>query len=262
MALEQRPETPLLAAFRSASRPRFGYPLLAAAALGYSVVALLLAVANANPMPEPFLRIPDADYFAAGTFFSAPVIVAAWLLASGAMYMAFAVTYPARSAAAAWAGRAPSRSGWPSSWSSRSSSTSSSGSRTRPAQEHNGPMGTQTTEQSDLEQLFALNDDYVDSVQHSDVARFDEILADDFLCSNPDGSLVDRAQFLRQTAQPVTIHDLRAGDVRVRILGDVAIIHARTSYTTAGGERRSGRYTDVWARRNGRWLAVSAHVTR
>jgi len=23
-----------------------------------------------------------------------------------------------------------------------------------------------------------------------------------------------------------------------------------------------GRYTDVWARRNGEWLAVSAHVTR
>src|ERR1700730_7082565 len=46
------------------------------------------------------------------------------------------------------------------------------------------------------------------------------------------------------------------------ILGDVAIIHARTSYTTAGGEQRNGRYTDIWARRDGRWLVVSAHVTR
>lgn len=58
-------------------------------------------------------------------------------------------------------------------------------------------MGTNTTEQRDLEELVALNRDYVDSVQHSDVARFDEILAEDFLCSNPDGSLVERAQFLR-----------------------------------------------------------------
>jgi len=23
-----------------------------------------------------------------------------------------------------------------------------------------------------------------------------------------------------------------------------------------------GRYTDIWARRNGRWLCVAAHVTR
>jgi hypothetical protein len=48
----------------------------------------------------------------------------------------------------------------------------------------------------------------------------------------------------------------------MRIFGDVAIIHGRTSYTTSDGERRNGRYTDVWARRGGTWLAVSAHVTR
>jgi len=115
---------------------------------------------------------------------------------------------------------------------------------------------------SDLEQLMALNRDYIHSVQHGDVTRFKAILAEDFLCSNPDGSLVDRAQFLEQTARPVTISGLEAHDVRVRILGDVAIIHARTSYVTPSGEQRSGRYTDVWARRGGRWLAVSAHVTR
>ena len=110
--------------------------------------------------------------------------------------------------------------------------------------------------------MTALNRDYIHSVQHGDVQRFDEILAEDFLCSNPDGSLVDKNQFLAQTARPVTISGLTAQEVKVRILGDVAIIHARTSYTTAGGDQRNGRYTDVWARREGRWLAVSAHVTR
>ena len=81
-------------------------------------------------------------------------------------------------------------------------------------------------------------------------------------CSNPDGSLVDKSQFLAQTARPVTIRGLTPQDVKIRILGDVAIIHARTSYTTADGEQRNGRYTDVWALRDGKWLAVSAHVTR
>jgi ketosteroid isomerase-like protein len=114
----------------------------------------------------------------------------------------------------------------------------------------------------EVEALVALNGDYIRSVQQGDVRRFEEILAEDFLCSNPDGSLVDRAGFLAQTARPVTIRGLAAEDVRVRLLGDVAIIHARTSYTTVDGERRQGRYTDVWARRGGRWLAVSAHVTR
>ncbi len=114
----------------------------------------------------------------------------------------------------------------------------------------------------DLETLEQLNRDYVRCVQTSDVRRFDEILAEDFLCSNPDGSLVDRAGFLAQTARPVAIKDLDAHDVVVRVMGDVAIIHARTTYTLPDGRAGSGRYTDVWARSQGRWLAVSAHVTR
>jgi len=47
----------------------------------------------------------------------------------------------------------------------------------------------------DLETLRRLNDDYIRSVQHGDVKRFGEILAEDFLASNPDGSLVDRHGF-------------------------------------------------------------------
>ena len=115
---------------------------------------------------------------------------------------------------------------------------------------------------TDRDILLDLNRDYIHSVQTSDVRRFEEILADDFLCSNPDGSLVDRPGFLRQTAVPVRISTLEAHDVDVRLMGDVAIIHARTTYTGPDGRPGSGRYTDVWARRDGRWLAVSAHVTR
>jgi ketosteroid isomerase-like protein len=115
---------------------------------------------------------------------------------------------------------------------------------------------------SDLQTLEQLNRDYIDAVQHSDVRRFDEILAPEFYCSNPDGSLVDRAGFLKQTAKPVTISGLEAQEVQIRLMGDFAIIHARTSFKQGNGQPGGGRYTDVWARQGGRWLAVSAHVTR
>ena len=62
----------------------------------------------------------------------------------------------------------------------------------------------------DIDELTKLNHDYVASVQNSDVKRFDEILAADFYCSNPDKTLVDRASFLKQTAVPVTIKNLTA----------------------------------------------------
>jgi ketosteroid isomerase-like protein len=123
-------------------------------------------------------------------------------------------------------------------------------------------MLTATAAKSDLEMLRELNADYIRSVQTSDVKRFDQILADDFVCTNPDGSFVDRENFLKQTARPVAISDLAARDVMVRVVGDCAVINARTSYRLPDGKAGAGRYTDVWARRNGQWLAIAAHVTR
>jgi hypothetical protein len=94
------------------------------------------------------------------------------------------------------------------------------------------------------------------------ILSFDEILAPEFYCSNPDKSLVDRAAFLEQTANPVAIKNLQAHDVKIRIMRDFAILHAATSYTTPVGQQAHGRYTDCWAKQNGKWLTVSAHVTR
>jgi ketosteroid isomerase-like protein len=113
--------------------------------------------------------------------------------------------------------------------------------------------------QRDLDTLTALNLDFFASVEKGDVTRFEEILADDFMMSTPDGSLLDKAEFLKRTAQPVTIHELVAEDVRIRVLGDFAIIHGRFDSRSADGKPRRGRYTDNWARRDGTWVAVSAH---
>lgn len=115
---------------------------------------------------------------------------------------------------------------------------------------------------ADQETLTALNTRYVRSVAESDVAWFEAHLAPDFLNTNPDGSLVDRAGFLAQVARPIAVTGLRCDNVNVRLLGDFAIIHARTLYTRPDGQPGQGRFTDIWARRDGRWLCVAAHVTR
>jgi ketosteroid isomerase-like protein len=114
----------------------------------------------------------------------------------------------------------------------------------------------------DVEILTQLNKGYVDAVQNSDVAWFDEHLADDFLNSNPDGTLVDRAGFLAQIVRPQALKGLEPREVKIRLFGDFAIIHAGTAYTKPDGKSAAGRYTDIWAKRNGRWVCVAAHVTR
>ncbi len=84
---------------------------------------------------------------------------------------------------------------------------------------------------SELDALRELNRGYIRSVQESEVPWFDEHLAEDFVNSNPDCSFVDR-------------------------------IRARTTYVKPDGQPGAGRYTDVWARRGGRWLCVAANVSR
>ena len=121
---------------------------------------------------------------------------------------------------------------------------------------------TAVTVETDLEILQRLNAGYIRAVARSDVEWFAQHLSGDFLNSNPDGALVDRDGFLAQIARPSAVPDLRCDDVRIRILGDSAIIHARTLYTRPDGAAGGGRYTDIWQRQGGRWLCVAAHVTR
>jgi hypothetical protein len=114
----------------------------------------------------------------------------------------------------------------------------------------------------DLDTLRELNQGYIRSVRNSDVRWFEEHLAADFLNSNPDGTLLERAAFLAQIAKPCAVANLDVEDVRIRILGETAILHARTTYRKPNGEAGAGRYTDIWMRRDGRWQCVAAQVTR
>ena len=110
--------------------------------------------------------------------------------------------------------------------------------------------------------LEALNREYIRSVSEADVRWFDANLSADFVNSNHDCSRLDRAGFLAQIGRGSTVKNLDIEDVLIRELGDVALIHARTTYVRADGQRGAGRYTDVWARRAGGWVCVAANVTR
>jgi len=119
-----------------------------------------------------------------------------------------------------------------------------------------------TTRASDLDTLRELNHNYIRSVRDADVSWFDQNLAEDFVNSNPDCSLVERAGFLTQIGRGSSVKNIQCEDVRIQMLGEVAIIRARTTYIKPDGQPGAGRYTDVWARRNGRWVCVAANVSR
>jgi ketosteroid isomerase-like protein len=123
-------------------------------------------------------------------------------------------------------------------------------------------MRSERAAASEISLLRDLNEAYIDAVRRSDARWFDAILLDDFCCSLPDGSLIRRQAFLERAARPLDISSLAVHDVEVRLLGDAAIVHARTSFMTAEGRPGAGRYTDVWTRHTGRWQVAAAHFTR
>ena len=114
----------------------------------------------------------------------------------------------------------------------------------------------------DRETLSDLNRNYIRSVDEADTAWFDANLASDFLNTNPDGTLIDRAAFIAQIGRGSSVRSIREHDVIIRIFGDFAIIHARTAYLKPDGTPGGGRYTDDWLYRDGRWQCISAHVAR
>lgn len=116
---------------------------------------------------------------------------------------------------------------------------------------------------SDHTLLGELNEKYVRAVGEGDAAWLDANISPDFLNSNPDGSLAERADFMARI-EKLSVPSLKCEDVRIRILGDTALIHGRTTYIKPDGQPGQGRYTDIWMKQpaNSRWLCVAAHVTR
>jgi hypothetical protein len=110
--------------------------------------------------------------------------------------------------------------------------------------------------------LERLNEEYIDAFIGADVAWYRDHLADEFICIEADGSILDKAEFLRMSGEDpgVTRYDLE--DVRIRIYETVALVQATGRFTRADGSTGTSRYTDVYAMRDGDWKVVTAQITR
>jgi len=115
--------------------------------------------------------------------------------------------------------------------------------------------------QADSLELVKLNRGYVDSFIHGDAAWYDAHLTPEFECLCPDGSIVHRADFVAGSTKPMTQRSFSLDSVRVKLVGDVAVITAITPFVRADGTAGTNRYTDIWVRRNGKWMTLQAQIT-
>ncbi|MEO8199034.1 MAG: nuclear transport factor 2 family protein [Gemmatimonadota bacterium] len=119
------------------------------------------------------------------------------------------------------------------------------------------------TERASLDaHLRRLNQQYVSASLAGDVEWYRSHLADEFICIESDGTVLDKAAFLRMTAEGSDLRDYRLDEVDVRFYGDVALVRAAGSWIAKNGTPGLSRYVDIYVRTGETWKVVSAQITR
>jgi ketosteroid isomerase-like protein len=107
-----------------------------------------------------------------------------------------------------------------------------------------------------------LNEQYVAASLSGDVEWYRVHLAEEFVCIDSDGSVLDKAAFLHQTAQGSDLAEYHLDQVDLRFYGDVALVRATGSWKAKDGTPGLSRYVDIYARSGENWKVVSAQITR
>ena len=114
--------------------------------------------------------------------------------------------------------------------------------------------------------LKQIEQDWDTAATKADTAALDRILAADWVVTNPEGQIETKAQRLAALKSGERkLESVTTNEVKVRLLGDVAIVHGlSTVKSSLKGKDISGRYrwTDVFAKRGGRWQAVATQSTK
>jgi ketosteroid isomerase-like protein len=116
------------------------------------------------------------------------------------------------------------------------------------------------------EELLKIENEFAEAIVRNDLEGIGRLVADDWIIIEPDGGIVDRARFFEVIKSGALTHEMmESEDLRVRVYGDSAVVTAITR--TKGKFMRQEfstqeRATDVFVKRDGRWLCVLTHLTR
>jgi ketosteroid isomerase-like protein len=120
-------------------------------------------------------------------------------------------------------------------------------------------MGVKSVENA----LIQVEHDWGYALLTADVAGWSRFLADDWVLTYSDGSLVTKPMALADLKEgALRIESFRLDDMKVRVYGDTAVVTGQiTEKSKFRDKDTSGvrRFTDVFVKRDGRWQAVASH---
>jgi ketosteroid isomerase-like protein len=126
----------------------------------------------------------------------------------------------------------------------------------------NFPVTGATADGVEEQALYKLERDWATASTKKDTAVIDKFLAKDFV-SNQNGRTLNKAQMLAQIKfNPAKIESSENSDMVAMVFGDTAIVRGvYTEKSTTNGKDSStkGSYTEVYAKRDGRWQCVTQY---
>jgi ketosteroid isomerase-like protein len=114
----------------------------------------------------------------------------------------------------------------------------------------------------DQASLSRLNREYVDAFMNADVEWYRRHLADEFVVIESDGTVLNKEQFLTNTAKGPDVREYELQEVDIRLYGSTGLVRATGVWTRADGTMGMSRYIDVYVKHDTGWRTVSAQITR
>lgn len=109
--------------------------------------------------------------------------------------------------------------------------------------------------------LTSLEQAWVDAALQGDRATLDQLLDNSFIETMPNGARRSKADVLFAPALPPGAAQ-SLGDLKVRVLGNVAMVSGVNHYTPASGLKTIDyAFTDLYVRRGDTWRVASSHTT-
>jgi ketosteroid isomerase-like protein len=111
--------------------------------------------------------------------------------------------------------------------------------------------------------ITRLEREWVTAIVKKDTATISRLLAEDF-SGTTDDQIYSKADALEDVTNG-THESLDLDNIKVRLFGDTAVVTMVQNEKSRHREADfSGRYlfTDVWAKKNGEWIAVASHGSR
>ncbi len=112
--------------------------------------------------------------------------------------------------------------------------------------------------------LKATEQAWIDAELHHDTTAFEKLVADDWVAITPEGPTETKAERAAEILKG-TVTSATLGPMNVRVFGDTAVVTGSDVETEiVHGKETIGYYvwTDVFVKRDGKWLAVASQTTK